>query len=90
VIDGVDVWEASYRAAELEPKARHILQTLAGRAGLLDSVQISERRLAEETGFSRSVVWGRLQKLEAAGWLRRTPITGQPTLWTLLIPEGAR
>ena len=85
---GADVWEAA-EASDLEAKARHILLTLAGRADLFSSVQLSERALAAETGFSRTTVWNRLQQLEALGWLAADRAPFRATIWTLQIP-GAR
>jgi len=82
---GAEVWEAAENA-DLEAKARHILLTLAGRADLFSSVQISERELAAETGFSRSTVWNRLHQLEDLGWLQATRAPFRTTIWTLQIP----
>ncbi len=83
-----EVWCAA-KMAGLEVKALTVLTCIADQAGLLDHALVSEREIAELTGYSRSLVWDRLQKLIRAGWLipeRRGPAR---TRWTLRIPAGA-
>ncbi len=87
-MSGTEVSEAAQKA-DLDKTTRHILMMLAFLAGTIDVVLISERGLAQKTGYSRSTVWNRLHRLEDLGWLRRERL-GKQTMCTLLIPEAAR